>query len=73
MTTAESTQLELAKKDIKYMKSDLVEIKLDIKEIKNILIEQNEKFLTKKAIITWITVACSAIITAVAIANYYAK
>jgi len=77
MTTADVTklqnQLELTKKDMKYMKTDLTEMKKDIKEIKELLFKQEEKFISKSTIKTWITVACAVIVAAVAVANYYSK
>lgn len=70
MTKSETERLSVLETKVDDMKEDVTEIKGSIKNIESILSDQNEKFITKKSIITWITVATGVIVAVIAIANY---
>lgn len=73
MTIKETERLSVLETKVDRVKDDVIEIKGSIKNIEKILTEQNDKFITKKSIVTMITVATGVIIAVIAIANYLAK
>ena len=70
MTTQEVERLSVLETKVDRVNSDIKEIKSSVKNIEVILNEQNEKFISKNTIKTYITVAVGVILAVVAIANY---
>ena len=70
MTIKETERLSVLETKVDRINADITEIKGSVLNIENILHAQDEKFLTKNTIKTWITVAVSIIIAGVAVANY---
>jgi hypothetical protein len=70
MTKKEEERLAIVETKVDRINSDITEIKSSVKNIETILNAQDEKFLSKNTIKTYITVAVSVIIAVVAVANY---
>lgn len=69
-TKPEIERLAVLETKVDQQGKDINEMKIDVREIKSLLLKQNETFITKKSIVTWITLATAAIIAVIAVANY---